>query len=156
MKLNGIQPDNSKYLRNDAPRGGKEGDVFLVCKLAEGYEIVKTKKELAKEAAIEKKHAKYLEAKKEEAAKGRKQKSERLKRLAAEKGFKSVAAMKRAQDAICDYNNARMSRAQERRIAKFEEIEGRKYGVFKIADRVRLSRIELEFDCERKEDLYVG
>jgi len=144
--LRGSIPANSKFLRNDA-RGGKENDVYLVCNLAAGYEIAKTKAELKKETALKAKQNKLLSSL-------RQAKANEMKNLATKLGFSSVAKLKEAQKEIDTFNNARFDRAIAKRLETYESEFG-KFQEYKLADRVRISRIELVFDCEKKENLFV-
>ena len=143
--LVGRVPNHSKFLRNDA-RGGKASDVYLVCYLASGYTIGKTKAELAKVEKVQKEAKKLATSK-------RQQKAAELKELASKLGFKSVAKMKEAQAEIEKYNAERLERAKAKQMETFISENG-EYRDFKIQDRVKLSRIELVYDCERKQDLF--
>lgn len=146
FNLKGNVPVNSKFLRNDGVRGGKEHDLYLVCYLAPGYSIEPTKAELRKEESLKK-------ALKKEASDKRKAKAAQLAKQAKASGFKSVAAMKRTQSEIDAYNQARFERAKTNQIAQFEAETGKKFEEHSIQDRVRLSRIGLIFDCERRENV---
>lgn len=139
--LRGKTPNNSKFLRNDG-RGGVASDIYLVCYLKDGYSIKKTK---AEQKIIDKVER---EKKAIEAAK-RKQKSDEVKSLALKLGFSSVSKLKAAQKEINKYNEDRMNRALLLREKKYIEIHGSFDGT-KIVDRVRISHIELDFDCEKK------
>lgn len=143
--LVGKVPNNSKYLRNDG-RGGKGSDVYLVCYLASGYTIGKTKAEVAKIEKLE-------NEKKSLATKKRQEKAAEMKKLADKLGFKSVAKLKEAQAEIEKHNAERLERAKAKQMGVFIAENG-EYNAFKIQDRVKLSRIELVYDCERKQDLF--
>jgi hypothetical protein len=145
MKLLGTIPDNSKFLRNDA-KGGKESDVYLVCYLATNYEICLTKKEQEKIELIEKQRARIRNAKAAE-------KRLEMYNFAKSNGFSSVAQMKAAQKEIDDFNRSRLSRALFKQNEKFKELHGRVCDVNVLKDRVLLSMITLEYDCESKRDL---
>lgn len=143
--LVGKIPNHSKFLRNDA-RGGKASDVYLVCYLAPGYVIGQTKAEIAKEE-------KKKQAVKKLATSKRQAEAKRMKDLATKLGFKSVAKMKEAQAEIEKHNAERLERAKVKQMEVFIAENG-EYRGWKIEDRVKLSRIELVYDCERKQDLF--
>ena len=145
MNLRGSIPANSKFLRNDA-RGGKENDVYLVCYLANGYKIENTKKEAQKELKLET-SKKSLELKK------RQEKANKMKELAFNLGFSSVTKLKQAQKEIENYNYERMQRALKLREENFIKENG-SFDMIKISDRIKISRIDLVFDCKKKQDLF--
>lgn len=74
--------------------------------------------------------------------------------LPSANGFYSVAKLKEAQKEINTFNNARFERALKFRIETFKKQEGRPFQEYELQDRVKISRIELVFYCERKENLY--
>jgi hypothetical protein len=134
VNLSGSQPENSIYLRNDAPRGGADGQVFLVAELKQGYEITPTKAE--------------LKAKKAKAKKANNERKSRLQELAKINRCASVAEFKKLEKQAELHNTQRLQNALNKRELKFEELEGRKFDIKRLVDRVRISRIELEFECE--------
>ena len=71
----------------------------------------------------------------------------------AKNGLKSVAEMKRVKEGIIEFNNLHYDRAIDRQIQSFEEKYNKKYEGSKIQE-VALSRIDLEFDCPKKELFY--
>lgn len=144
--LKGSQPENSKFSHNTA-RGGKENDVYLVAILAQGYEIKATKVEQKRIEAIKEVKNKIASAKRQAEA-------NKMKDIATANGFTSVAKLKEAQKEIDTFNNARFDRAIAKRIETFEAQKGAKFQEYLLSDRVRISRIDLVFDCEKKENLY--
>lgn len=135
---------------NDAPRGGVTGQYAKLIKL--NTKAITAKYRDFKRFQDEQEALKVKKA--EEAVSGRKAKAEEMKQLAISLGFKSVAEMKRANDDIIKFNNERINRYRAKQFEKFEEENGRPCDVLKIADRVRLSRVEVEFDCEAKKTLF--
>jgi hypothetical protein len=104
-----------------------------------------------KAANLEAKNKAKAEAKRKKIqAKKQKENALRLKKLAAKNGFKSVAEMKRVNNENITYNAERMNRALKLRVVRFVGIHGHEPQMHKIADRVKISRIDLEFDCEAK------
>lgn len=144
MSLKGSIPEHSKFLRNDGERNGADKDVYLVACLNPGYSIEPTKAEVLKSQRLAKEEARLKKSK-------RKQEAKRLADKAKELGFPSVAAMKRKQKEIDAINRDRFNRARQEQIEIFEKQEGRPYEEHKIVDRVKLSRIELNF--ERLDDI---
>jgi hypothetical protein len=144
--LKGPQPANSKFSHNTA-RGGKENDVYLVAVLAQGYGISPTK---AEQKTIDANKA----VKANKAQIERKAVAGKLKTIATANGFSSVAKLKEAQREIDAFNNARFDRAIAKRIVDFEAQKGAKFQEYLLADRVKISRIELVFDCDIKSGLF--
>ena len=129
FSLSGTAPKYGKLLRNDAPMGGKAGEIYLSIEIADGYFIDKTKKE--------------KEDLKRASDKKRKLKSQKDKETAKKHGFKSVAQWKRANKEVEEFNFNRIERMEKMRVAKFIEIYGENPNNNIIKHRVLLSRIEV-------------
>lgn len=142
--LQGRVPENSKFSHNEK-RGGRESDVYLVCELAFGFEIGKTKAELKLEA--KKQAVKNASLKNDRDAK-----ANELKAIASANGFSSVAKLKESQKEIDSFNHARFDRAKAKQLEVYEAEFGT-FQAYKIADRWRISHIELVYDCDKKENL---
>ena len=134
--LHGSIPANSKYIGNIG-RGGKESEQYLVCYLASGFGIAETKKETETRFKAE---AKKAEAKKQ--AEKQKREQKKASELATAESFglsvndyrKKIAELKQVNENL--YNEFLAKR--EAVISEFD------FKLFKIVDRVKLSRVLYE------------
>jgi len=113
--------------------------------------LAKIQENEAKKAAEKsaKLKAEYEAKKQAEQKQKRNSKNSELKVIAMANGFSSVSKLKEAQKEIDTFNTARYNRAIANRLETYEADFG-KFEGWKIQDRVKISRIELVFDCEFK------
>ena len=124
---------------NDAPRGGVTG---------ENAELIKLNSKAINEAYAEFKSVRKSKAQKAKAK--AKSRNEALKSKAKDLGFKSVAALKRAQQEIQDHNEKMYNEALSERELLFEKEHGRKPNLVNIKDRVMISRLPFEIKNQKE------
>jgi hypothetical protein len=140
--LIGKVPENSKFLKNTG-RGGVASDLYLVCYMAPGYKIERTKKEeeeylkmLAKKEEQRKADAKAKRAKK----KAKFEADAKIYGLTPKEYKSKLAELKAINEAI--YNEY-LAKKQ----ALLDTFDG-KDQIFRISTRVRFSRLLAESGVE--------